>query len=75
MAVEMKRVRTAVEDHLKVAYQDVGYMEVSGGSDVVVLARFHRRIQEGETSNLAPGGVAAFYVAGTTNTVKLFIVA
>ena len=81
MAVDMKRVRAAIQDHLEVACENVsdlevvGYMEVAGGNDVVVLTRFNRAAQKGEESNLPPTGVASFYVQGNTNAVKLFVVA
>ena len=76
MAIDMRKVRPAVEEHLRISYGEIrnpeiaGFIEVPGGREVVVLLRFQK---EGEAA--APG-LAAFYVSGDTNpAVKMFVVA
>ena len=76
MAIDLRKVRPVVEEHIRVSYGDIhnpeiaGFIEVTGGKEVVVLLRFQK---EGE---MATPGVAAFYVSGETNpAVKMFVVA
>ena len=76
MAMDMRKVRPVVEEHLKISHDNIrnaeisGYLEVPGGRDVMVLLRFQKE------SEVPSPGVAAFYVTGEANpTVKLFVVA